>query len=331
MSDPVGTVFADVDLRVPEGGILVVHGAPGGGKTSLLLTLAGRMAFTAGSLDVAGRLLPDQRHGVRKATALAEITGVNDLDPLLSIGDHLTERLAGRGWLPWVGSHARDRATGLLTDLLGYAVSAVPAAHASPSLASTTRVRDLAPLERWVLGVTLRYFEILLVDDIDGLRGSDDLPPSAVLASLAGSQVRRTARTQPARALTVVVSCRDLHEATDALAEGGGIPPCRWPSRAAAPRLTPSSPNTPATRGPTSWPPASPTPPTSSPRRCTDVPPRPACRRAAPVRRKPPPCSRSSRSSSSHSSMAGSTRGPTRARRRGSTRSPRPSSTSTSR
>ena len=228
VSDPVGTVFADVDLRVPEGGILVVHGAPGGGKTSLLLTLAGRMAFTAGSLDVAGRLLPDQRHGVRKATALAEITGVNDLDPLLSIGDHLTERLAGRGWLPWVGSHARDRATGLLTDLLGYAVSAVPAAHASPSLASTTRVRDLAPLERWVLGVTLALLddpEILLVDDIDGLRGSDDRAAAwAVLASLAGSQVRRTARTQPARALTVVVSCRDLHEATDALAGAGGIP-----------------------------------------------------------------------------------------------------------
>ncbi len=231
VSDPVGTVFADVDLRVPEGGVLVVHGAPGGGKTSLLLTLAGRMAFTAGSLDVAGRLLPDQRHGVRKATALAEITGVNDLDPLLSIGDHLTERLAGRGWLPWVGSHARDRATGLLTDLLGYAVSAVPAAHASPSLASTTRVRDLAPLERWVLGVTLALLdepEILLVDDIDGLRGSDDRAAAwAVLASLAGSPVRRTARThrtQPARALTVVVSCRDLHEATDALAGAGGIP-----------------------------------------------------------------------------------------------------------
>jgi hypothetical protein len=48
-----------------------------------------------------------------------------------------------------------------------------------------------------------------------------------VLASLAGSPVRRTARThrtQPARALTVVVSCRDLHEATDALAGAGGIP-----------------------------------------------------------------------------------------------------------
>ena len=107
-------------------------------------------------------------------------------------------------------------------------MSAVPAAHASPSLDSTTRVRDLAPLERWVLGVTLALLddpEILLVDDIDGLRGSDDRAAAwAVLASLAGSPVRRTARTQPARALTVVVSCRDLHEATDALAGAGGIP-----------------------------------------------------------------------------------------------------------
>ena len=65
----------------------------------------------------------------------------------------------------------------------------------------------------------------LLVDDLAGLRGPDARAAAwAVLASLAGSQVRRTARTQPARALTVVVSCRDLHEATDALAEAGGIP-----------------------------------------------------------------------------------------------------------
>ena len=223
LSDAVGTVFADVDLHVPLGGILVVHGAPGGGKTSLLLALAGRMDFTAGSLEVAGRLLPDQRHGVRRATALAELPGVNDLDPLLTVGDHLTERLAGRTWLPWVGAGDRDRAERLLTEILGYAISAVPAAHTHATLASTTRVRELAPLERWVLGVTLALLddpEILLVDDIDGLRGSDDRAAAwAVLTSLAGSSVHRSARTEPT--LTVVVSCRDLAEASTALSAAG--------------------------------------------------------------------------------------------------------------
>jgi RND superfamily putative drug exporter len=225
MTDAVGTVFADIDLRVPAGGLLVVHGAPGGGKTALLLTLAGRMDFTAGTLEVAERLLPDQRHAVRRVTALAEIPGVNDLDPLLTVGDHLTERLAGRTWVPWVGSGDRDRAARLLGDLLGYAVSAAPTAHAGPTLAAATRVRELAPLERWILGVTLALLddpEILLVDDIDGLRGSDDRTAAwAVVTSLVGSPVHRSARTQPTRALTVVVSCRDLAEATDALAAAG--------------------------------------------------------------------------------------------------------------
>ena len=146
LADGVGTVFSDVDVRVPRGGVLVAHGAPGGGKTSLLLTLAGRMAFTQGRLEVVGRLLPDQRHGVRT-------------------------------WLPWVSSADRDRAQRLLTDLLGYAGSAVPAAHASARIGFATRVRELAPLERWVLGVSLALLddpEILLVDDVDALRGPDD-------------------------------------------------------------------------------------------------------------------------------------------------------------
>ncbi len=209
-------------MRVPRGGILVVHGAPGGGKTSLLLTLAGRMEFTQGALEVAGRLLPDQRHGVRGATALAEIAGVNDLDPLLTVGDHLTERLAGRTWLPWVSSTDRDRAQRLLTDLLGYAVSAVPAAHASAGIGLATRVRELAPFERWVLGVTLALVddpEILLVDDVDALRGPADRAAAwAVLVSLAGSPVSRFARGSAGRALTVIASCRDAGEARHTLA-----------------------------------------------------------------------------------------------------------------
>ncbi len=247
LADGVGTVFSDVDVRVPRGGVLVVHGAPGGGKTSLLLTLAGRMAFTQGRLEVAGRLLPDQRHGVRSATALAETAGVNDLDPLLTVGDHLTERLAGRTWLPWVSSADRDRAQRLLTDLLGYAGSAVPAAHASARIGFATRVRELAPLERWVLGVALALLddpEILLVDDVDALRGPDDRAAAwAVLASLAGSPVSRSRQGAAGLVLTVVASCRDLGEARAALAVAsadvreGGIPLVELPlaSRGADP------------------------------------------------------------------------------------------------
>lgn len=231
LSDAVGTVFDNVDALIPAGSVLVVHGAPGGGKTSLLLTLAGRMDFTHGSLEIAGKLMPDQRHAVRKATALAEIPGVNDLDPLLTVGDHLTERLAGRTWHPWVGSADRARAEQLLAQVLGYAVRTVPAAHASQALSPSTRVRDLAPLERWALGVTLALLdrpEILLVDDVDALRGADDRAGAwAVLAELAGSPTAsgRRGSTDVERPLTVVASCRDLAEARAGLGvRQGGIP-----------------------------------------------------------------------------------------------------------
>ncbi len=163
------------------------------------------------------------------------------------MGDHLTERLAGRTWLPWVSSADRDRAQRLLTDLLGYAGSAVPAAHASARIGFATRVRELAPLERWVLGVSLALLddpEILLVDDVDALRGPDDRAAAwAVLASLAGSPVSRSRQGAAGLMLTVVASCRDLGEARAALAVAsadvreGGIPLVELPlaSRGADP------------------------------------------------------------------------------------------------
>jgi len=38
-----GLVYGPVDLTVPVGGMLIVQGAQGAGRSSLLLTLAGRM------------------------------------------------------------------------------------------------------------------------------------------------------------------------------------------------------------------------------------------------------------------------------------------------
>ncbi|TVT23945.1 ABC transporter ATP-binding protein, partial [Amycolatopsis rhizosphaerae] len=44
---PRGPVFENVDLEVPAGGFLVVHGPGGSGRTSLLLALSGRLRLTA--------------------------------------------------------------------------------------------------------------------------------------------------------------------------------------------------------------------------------------------------------------------------------------------
>jgi len=60
-----GPVFRGVDADVPAGGLLVVRGPARSGRTSLLLTLAGRMAFTEGDLVVDGHRLPEGADAVR--------------------------------------------------------------------------------------------------------------------------------------------------------------------------------------------------------------------------------------------------------------------------
>ncbi len=221
-------VFEGVDLAVEPGSVLVVHGAPGSGKTSLLLTLAGRMSGVHGHAEIDGRLLPDQAGAVRRIAALAEIPGVNDLDPLLTVDDHLGERLAATSWHPWVSGASRARARGLVTEVLGYAVAAAPSAHARATLDPQTRVRDLAPLEHWALGVALALVErphLLVVDDIDALRGTDDQAAAwgviRALVAAGGTPAGFGSPEAPARPLTVVASCRDLAEAQVALT---GIP-----------------------------------------------------------------------------------------------------------
>ncbi|MEU6781883.1 ATP-binding cassette domain-containing protein [Nonomuraea angiospora] len=82
-------VYPEVSLQAGAGTLTVVAGSAGSGRTSLLLTLAGRMKPTKGALNVAGHA---GRRAIRKAVALALIDGVTDLDRSLTVGEHLRER-----------------------------------------------------------------------------------------------------------------------------------------------------------------------------------------------------------------------------------------------
>ncbi|MDR8412143.1 ATP-binding cassette domain-containing protein [Nonomuraea sp. 3-1Str] len=91
----VEEAYAGVSLEAGPGTLTVVAGPAGSGRTSLLLTLAGRMKPTAGTLAVAGHVKP---RAIRKVAALALVDGVTDLDRALTVGEHLRER--GRGPYP---------------------------------------------------------------------------------------------------------------------------------------------------------------------------------------------------------------------------------------
>src|SRR4051794_5828343 len=95
-----GTVYGPLDLEVAAGTLAVVRGPQGSGRTSLLLTLAGRMVPDPSSqVTVLGHELPGDRNALQREAALAGFAGIDELDDSVSVAQHVRERL---GWLsPW--------------------------------------------------------------------------------------------------------------------------------------------------------------------------------------------------------------------------------------
>ncbi|MEV5574926.1 ATP-binding cassette domain-containing protein [Spirillospora sp. NPDC052269] len=88
-----GMVYTGVTFDVPAGGLLAVSGAGGTGRTALLLTLGGRMKPTEGTAKVGPFRLPADLRAVQRISALGVVPGVNELDPALTVREHLGEAL----------------------------------------------------------------------------------------------------------------------------------------------------------------------------------------------------------------------------------------------
>lgn len=74
------------------GALIAVQGPSGSGRTCLLLTLTGRMRPTEGHASVGRMRLPEQMAAVRGISALGPVSGVTDLDPALTVREHIHER-----------------------------------------------------------------------------------------------------------------------------------------------------------------------------------------------------------------------------------------------
>ena len=88
---PHGALFQDVDMLVPDGGVLVVQAREHQRSTGLLLALSGRLKPTDGDLKVTSRLLPSHASAVRRRTGIALLSG-ND-DPIGAIRHALSSRV----------------------------------------------------------------------------------------------------------------------------------------------------------------------------------------------------------------------------------------------
>lgn len=107
---PRGAVFENVCTEVEAGGVLLVRGPAGSGRTSLLLALAGRMRFVSGAVRVGEHVLPDDFAAVREAAALARVEPAHSLEERLRVDDLIAERR----WIDRVGSPEISRAFDLV-------------------------------------------------------------------------------------------------------------------------------------------------------------------------------------------------------------------------
>jgi ABC-2 type transport system ATP-binding protein len=184
------TIYPAMTFQAPAGSLVALLGASGTGKTSLLLTLAGRMRGWHGTATVCGVDVARHSPRVRGLVGLGLMAGVNDLAEALTVSQHVTEQHV---FVP--RSKRSDR-----TDVL---------ARVGLDGAANMQVKRLDAEQRVRLGLALaivRDVRVLMVDDLD--RDLNHEERSRILSLL---------RDLADDGLTVLASCVD--DATAACAD----------------------------------------------------------------------------------------------------------------
>ncbi|MFB8270885.1 ATP-binding cassette domain-containing protein [Streptomyces sp. NPDC055955] len=258
LKGPRGWAFRGVDIDAEPGALVAVEGPSGSGRTCLLLALTGRMRPTEGTASVGPFRLPKQLSAVRRVSALAHVPGVTDLDPALTVEEHLRERaLLQRRFDGSLRALLRPRAERAAASRLRIDTALAAAGLDRESLPKGTRtaVRDLERIEALRLSVALALIgrpRLLGVDDTD-LKLSDaeraevwdllrsvaesgttvvavcsEAPKDAVVVSTAPAEkAERAANTKDAKSAkntekaTQAESDKNTKETADALAEAG--------------------------------------------------------------------------------------------------------------
>nr|WSZ95581.1 ATP-binding cassette domain-containing protein [Streptomyces sp. NBC_00857] len=168
-----GWVFRHVRIDAAPGTVVAIAGPSGSGRTCLLLALTGRMRPTEGRAEVGGLALPRAMAAVRRISSLGPVPGVSDLDPALTVAEHLRERaLLQRRFGGSLRALLRPRAerTAEARGRIDAALTAAGLDMATLPKGERTSVRDLERLEALRLSVALALIgrpRLLAVDDLD--------------------------------------------------------------------------------------------------------------------------------------------------------------------
>ncbi|MEV5911920.1 ATP-binding cassette domain-containing protein [Streptomyces chartreusis] len=213
LEGPRGWAFRGVSFEAEPGSLITIEGPSGTGRTCLLLALTGRMKSTEGTATVGGSALPKRMAAVRQVSAVAHVPGVTDLEPALTIAEHLHERaLLQRRFGDSLRGLLRPRAERKSEERLRIdaALKAAGLDLASLPKGSRTAVRDLERPEALRLSLALALIgrpQLLGVDDTDlKLSDAERAEIWALLRSVAENGTTVVAVCSEAPAGTVVVS-----------------------------------------------------------------------------------------------------------------------------
>lgn len=161
-----GPVYGPLTFET-DGGLTVLRGNPGSGRTSLLLTLAGRMKPDGGTLTTGGHQLPRHLRSVQKISSVAGFAGIDTLEESVTVGAALRERLA---WIsPWFAIVRKSNDVDVANLCAGiFGTEPIPRAN--------TVIWDLDDTQQFLLRLvlaTLSSPQVLFVDDIEQLRSTE--------------------------------------------------------------------------------------------------------------------------------------------------------------
>lgn len=152
-----GPLFSGIDLELAAGFHAIQM--PGGpGQHTLLLTLAGRVKPSHGTVTVLGDTEP---RAIRRHCAIAAFADIDELEESVTVQTVLAEQ---RRWLaPWYSRVSADAGKPDLSEVFGEI----------PVPSADTFIVELSDLELFLLRITLALFSnrpILVVGDLEQVR-----------------------------------------------------------------------------------------------------------------------------------------------------------------